>query len=63
MVRHFITLYKPLAQLVLSLLVFCCLLIGTATPGGLATKPVPTEPPWPLNCRLEISSTMCSLIY
>ncbi len=62
MVRHFITLHKPLLQLILSLLVSCSLLTGI-TPGGMATKPVPKEPPWPLNCRLETSNTPCGLLY
>ena len=63
MVRHFITSHKQLVQLIVSLLIMLCTLTGAATPGGLVTKPVPKEPPWPLSCRLETSSTPGGLLY
>ena len=63
MIRHFVMLHKPLMQHIVRLLFMSCLLTAITTPGGNATKPVPKEPPWPLNCQLDTSGTPCGLLY
>jgi len=56
---------QPLLIKLLPLLLLLCTLSLTegAPSSALTSKPVPTDPPWPLGCQWEVMNTLCGLLY
>lgn len=43
----------------LALILYLLLLVGIATPDGIAYKPMPKDPPWPPICQMTPDGLPC----